>query len=90
MFPEKSSMLQQGLNLFRPKPEPKELVRKWQSMLRTETRRVDTQIRESQRCAVRRTPQSRALAAAQARLRPRTGQTALAGLSQRADMAFKP
>lgn len=48
---EKGNLLQQGLNLFRPKPDPKELVRKWQSMLRTETRRVDSQIREIQRCA---------------------------------------
>ena len=51
MFPEKGNLFQQGLNLFRPTPEPKELVRKWQSMLRTETRRIDSQIREIQRCA---------------------------------------
>ena len=49
MFPDQGNLLQQGLNLFRPKPDPKELVRKWQSMLRTETRRVDSQIREIQR-----------------------------------------
>ena len=48
---DKGNLLQQGLALFKPKPDPKELVRKWQSMLRTETRRVDSQIREIQRCA---------------------------------------
>lgn len=27
------------------KPDPKELVRKWQSQMRTETRQIDKQIR---------------------------------------------
>jgi hypothetical protein len=32
MFPEKKGVL----DMFRSKPDPKELVRKWQSSLRTE------------------------------------------------------
>jgi hypothetical protein len=46
MLRERGSSL---MDLFRKPPDPKELVRKWQSMLRTETRHVDTQIREIQR-----------------------------------------
>ena len=50
----RSSMLRDAQggwhNPFRKPVDPKELVRKWQSMLRTETRHVDTSIREIQRC----------------------------------------
>ena len=45
MFKEKSSVL----DYFRKKPDPKELVRKWQADLRAQQRALERQIREIER-----------------------------------------
>mmetsp|Transcript_17088 Transcript_17088/g.51069 ORF Transcript_17088/g.51069 Transcript_17088/m.51069 type:complete len:228 (-) Transcript_17088:4012-4695(-) len=50
MFPEGGGNILSNIQgVFKKKPEPRELVRKWQGMLRTETRHLDTQIREISR-----------------------------------------
>ena len=45
MFPEKRN----PLDIFRKKPDPKELVRKWQSDMRSEQRRLERSIMNIQR-----------------------------------------
>lgn len=49
MFPEGKSIIKNIQGVFHKQPEPKELVRKWQGMLRKETRNMDIQIRDIQR-----------------------------------------
>lgn len=51
MFPEQggTNIISNIQGIFHKKPEPKELVRKWQGMLRKETRNMDIQVRDIQR-----------------------------------------
>lgn len=51
MFPDQggSSIISNIQGIFQKKPEPKELVRKWQATLRKETRNMDLQVRNIQR-----------------------------------------
>lgn len=46
MFPERGNVFSNIAGVFQKKPDPKELVRKWQATLRKETRSLDIQIRD--------------------------------------------